>query len=116
MRLSLGAQRTVTAGPQKDIALSIGLILELSAPLRPWASWMVADENFASRLTASASGRAMVVFTWITAFSFSGDGSVEGLDGLVDSGDGIFDDVEAGRVGDAEVRTQPVGRSLDDRH
>src|SRR5687768_8633419 len=72
MRLSLGAQRTVVAGPQKDMALSIGLMRELRAPLRPWASWMVADENFASRLTASALGRSILVLTWIMVFSFSG--------------------------------------------
>src|SRR5215210_5258645 len=114
MRLSRGAQRTVVAGPQKDMLRSIGLILELSAPLRPCASWIVAEENCARRRTASASGRSMLVFTWITEFSFTWWGLAEGPDGLVDGCDGLFDDIEAGGVGDAEIRAQSIGRALDD--
>src|SRR5215217_4140591 len=114
MRLSRGAQRTVVAGPQKDMDRSMGLMRELRAPLRPCASWMVADENFASRLTASALGRSTVVLTWIMTLFLRWVGSVEGLDGLVDGSDGIFDDVQAGGVGDAEVGAQSVGGSVDD--
>src|SRR2546425_6143000 len=108
IRLSCGAQRTVTAGPQKDMKRSIGLIRELSAPLRPWASWIVAEENAASRLTTSASGRSMLVLTWIMGLSLQGVGIggvgnavrlpswlAEGADGLVDGRHGFPDDLEA---------------------
>src|SRR4051812_16115282 len=65
IRLSRGAQTTVTAGPQKDMLRSIGLIFELRAPLRPCASCTVAEENLERRWMASAAGRSNFVMTWI---------------------------------------------------
>ena len=64
MMLSRGWQTTVNAGPQKCVSRSIGLMVGSRAPLRPWASWMVAAEKAAKPLTTAGSARSIFVVTW----------------------------------------------------
>lgn len=65
MRLSRGAHWTVKAGPHRDIVWSTGLMAESSAPRRPCASWIVAEEKALSCLTTAGSGRSNLVLTRI---------------------------------------------------
>ncbi len=73
MRLSRGAHCTVKAGPHRDMVWSTGLMAESSAPRRPCASWMVAEEKALSCLTTASSGRSNLVLTRImVAFQTEG--------------------------------------------
>ncbi|CAM5675648.1 hypothetical protein SPURM210S_01667 [Streptomyces purpurascens] len=77
IRLSRGAHWTVKAGPHRDMRWSTGLMTESSAPSRPCASWMVAEEKARSRSTSAASGRSNFVLTRIMT-TFQTEGTAEG--------------------------------------
>src|SRR6478609_5408176 len=113
MMLSRGAHTTVKAGPHTDMSGSIGLIAESSAPRRPWASWIVAGENFRSWSTRTGSGRSTCRLTGMVRLSVAGScggrcsnevGSAEFGECLPDAPAGLLQGLLGGREGNTEVR------------